>query len=156
MSPAAQSSRRNSFVLLHVGGRRFALNADLVSELAPPVRLHNFPHATPLVVGVIVRRGRIVPVYDVGPVLLGRRSPGHRFYLIARRRFGGTIEASAIPVAGECELASGEAHPPEMGRQRYIAGTLPIGSEDVDVLDLEALLTAAPLAAGAAKPEARS
>lgn len=156
MTAAAQTAARNSYVLLQVGNRRFALNADLVSELAPPVRLHNFPHATPLVVGVIVRRGRIVPVYDVGPVLLGRSSSAHRFYLIARRRFGNTSEASAIPVTGECELASGQAHPPEMGRQRYIAGTLPIGSEDVDVLDLEALLTSTPLAAGTAKPEAHS
>lgn len=156
MTATAQSVARNSYVLLQVGNRRFALNADLVSELAPPVRLHNFPHTTPLVVGVIVRRGRIVPVYDVGPVLLGRSSPSHRFYLIARRRFVNPSEAGAIPVTGECELASGQAHPPEMGRQRYIVGTLPIGSEDVDVLDLEALLTSNPLAAGTAKPEARS
>ena len=33
-----------------------------VAELAPPVRLHTFPHTTPLFAGVIVRRGRIVPV----------------------------------------------------------------------------------------------
>jgi len=142
---AAQATARDSYVLLQVGNRRFALRADIVSELAPAVRLHNFPHATPLVVGVIVRRGRIVPVYDVAPVLLGRGSSVHRFYLIARRQFGNATEASAIPVTGECELASGEAHPPEMGRQRYIAGTLPVGSEDVDVLDLDVLLTSAPV-----------
>jgi chemotaxis signal transduction protein len=156
MTGAAQAPARNSFVLLQVGERRFAVKAEIVAELAPPVRLHNFPHATQLIVGVIVRRGRIVPVYDVGPVLLGRSSPSHRFYLIARRRFGNATEASAIPVTGECELASGEAHPPEMGRQRYIAGTLPIGSEDVDVLDLEALLTAGPLQPGFARPEVQS
>lgn len=149
MTDAWQAPARNSYVLLQVGSRSFALSADIVAELAPPVRLHNFPHATPLLVGVIVRRGRIVPVFDVGPVLLGRCSSAHRFYLIARRRFGNSSELAAIPVTGECELASGLAYPPEMGRQRYIAGTLPIGSEDVDVLDLEALLAAAPVAPAA-------
>jgi len=156
MTAAAQASARNSYVLLQLGERRFALHADIVAELAPPVRLHNFPHTTPLVVGVILRRGRIVPVYDVGPVLIGRSSSAHRFYLIARRRFGNSTEPSAIPVTGECELASGQANPPEMGRQRYIAGTLPIGSDDVDVLDLEALLTAAPIAPDLASQEAQS
>lgn len=156
MTAAAQTQSRNSYVLLQVGNRRFALSADLVSELAPPVRLHSFPHATTLVVGVIVRRGRIVPVYDVGPVLLGRSSSVHRFYLIARRRFGRASEPTAIPVTGECELASGQAHPPEMGRQRYIAGTLPIGSEDVDVLDLDVLLASAPRAAEIPAPEVPS
>ena len=37
-----------SFVLLRVGERRFAFPANIVTELAPPVRLHTFPHVSTL------------------------------------------------------------------------------------------------------------
>ena len=138
---AAGNAGKNSHVLLQVGNRRFALPADIVEELAPPVRLHSFPHTSRLVIGVILRRGRIVPVYDVAPVLLGAGSPAHRFYLVARRAFGETIESSAIPLSGECELAVGDTHPPAEARPDYVAGRLVTADESLDVLNLEALLT---------------
>src|ERR1700731_4155912 len=99
---AVENSDPNSFVLLQVGERRFALPSEIVVELAPPVRLHTFPHTSALVAGVIVRRGQIVPVYDVAPTLLGKDSPAHRFYLIVQRAFETSMEASAIPLNGEC------------------------------------------------------
>jgi chemotaxis signal transduction protein len=129
-------------VLLHVGNRRFALPAESVIELAPPVRLHNFPHTSKLIAGVIVRRGRIVPVYDVSPVLCGRESSVHRFYLVAERAFANASEASAIPVNGECELATSEMQPPQEGAPPYFAGRLAIENEDIDVLDLQKLVSA--------------
>jgi chemotaxis signal transduction protein len=138
----AENHARKSWVLLHVGNRRFALPAESVMELAPPVRLHNFPHTSKLIAGVIVRRGRIVPVYDVAPVLCGRESSVHRFYLIAERAFGAGSEASAIPVNGECELATGEMQPPQENAPSYFAGKLTIESEDIDVLDLQDLVSA--------------
>jgi chemotaxis signal transduction protein len=141
---AFENSGGNSFVLLQVGERRFALPADTVAELAPPVRLHTFPHSSALVAGVIVRRGRIVPVYDVAPVLLGTESPAHRFYLIAQREFGDAIEPSAIPVNGECELATAEMQPPNPGSPAYVSGTLAVGDESVEVLDFEALVSPQP------------
>jgi chemotaxis signal transduction protein len=151
----AEHSGANSYVLLQVGKRRFALRADGVEELAPPVRLHNFPHTSALVVGVIVRRGRIIPVYDIGPVLLGRSSPSHRFYLVARREFGKTSEPSAIPVTGECELTTGEMQTPEGGRPPYVAGTLTVDGESLDVLNLEALVTSQAAAVPSQSPEAQ-
>jgi len=156
----AQNHARKSWVLLHVGNRRFALPAESVMELAPPVRLHNFPHTSRLIAGVIVRRGRIVPVYDVAPVLCGRESSVHRFYLIADRAFGTSAspdssEASAIPVNGECELATGEMQPPQENAPTYFAGTLAIENENIDVLDLQKLVSAVrdnPSAANHAEP----
>ncbi len=139
---AAENHVRKSWVLLHVGNRRFALPAESVMELAPPVRLHNFPHTSKLIAGVIVRRGRIVPVYDVAPVLCGRESSVHRFYLIAERAFGSASEASAIPVNGECELATGEMQPPQEDAPAYFAGTLAIENENINVLDLQELVSA--------------
>lgn len=138
---AANHDRRDSFVLMQIGTRRFALPSDIVAELAPPVRLHAFPHTAPLLSGVIVRRGHLVPVYDATPILLGRASSVHRFYLIALREFGKVSEPSAIPVDGECELATGEVQPPDAGRPAYVSGKLSIGEETVEVLDFEALVT---------------
>ena len=142
---ATEQTGGESYVLLQIGDRRFAVPAKYVSELAPPVRLHEFPHTAPLVAGVIVRRGRIVPVYDVAPVLTGKRSPAHRFYLIARREFGGVSEPSAIPVSGECELATTEMRPPLDDDPDYVFGSLMIGGEKIDVLDMEALVTSRPV-----------
>jgi len=152
---AVTNPASTSFVLLRVGERRFAFPANIVTELAPPVRLHTFPHASPLLTGVIVRRARIIPVYDAGSVLTGKRMMSHRFYLIARREFGKATELSAIPVDGECELATGEMQPPPPGQPNYVTGTVQVRDEMLDVLDLEALVTSQPArSAGQLEPEA--
>src|SRR6516225_9460703 len=136
---AAETSGQPSFVILQVGNRRFALPSEAVVELAPPVRLHPFPHTSPLIAGVIVRRGRIVPVYDAASVLLGRSSSAQRFYLIARRRSDSSSDLGAIAVNGECELASEEMLAPDPDQPAWLAGRLLINDEPVDVLDFEAL-----------------
>jgi chemotaxis signal transduction protein len=154
---AAENTNANSFVLLQIGDHRVALPADLVAELAPPVRLHTFPHTSKLIAGVIVRRGRIVPVYDAGLVLGGRTPSSQRFYLIARRQIGKATELGAIPVNGECELASGEMQPPAMDRPAYVAGTLAVGDESLDVLNFDGFAESYPSAAGESRDaEARS
>lgn len=132
----------DSFVLLHLAGRRFALPANIVAELAPPVRLHAFPHASPLLTGVIVRRGRIVPVFDAERALSGKSSLAHRFYLIARHESGGGAELGAIPVDGECELVSGIPEAAPANQPSYIAGKISVGGQSVAVLDLSVLLHA--------------
>jgi len=152
---AAETASQSSFVLLQIGARRFALPAGMVAELAPPVRLHTFPHTSPSIAGVIVRRRRIVPVYDAGPLLVGKSSSGQQFYLIARRDFGGAAELGAILVSGECEMATGEMRP-ESDRPAYVAGTLAVGDESLDVLNLEALLASAAQAGALARAEAQS
>jgi chemotaxis signal transduction protein len=135
-----ENAARDSFVLLHLANRRFALPAKLVAELAPPVRLHSFPHTSPLVAGVIVRRGRIVPVYEAARVFGGKSSLANRFYLVARRQFGRSIEMSAIPVDGECELISAEMRPRPENAPFFISGEIYAGDQAVGVLDLEALV----------------
>lgn len=138
-----ENGGRDSFVLLKIGARRFALPAGVIAELAPPVKLHAFPHTSPSLAGVIVRRRRIVPVYDAGPLLSGRSSYGQQFYLVAHRRGTAAGDLGAILVSGECEMAAGDVHPPEEGRPAYVAGSLAFGEDSVDIMDLEALLAAA-------------
>jgi chemotaxis signal transduction protein len=128
-----------SFVIMQIGNRRFALPSETVVELAPPVRLHRFPHTSPLLAGVIVRRGRIVPVYDAASLLVGRSSSPQRFYLIARRQAHGASHLGAIAVNGECELASGDVLPPEADCSAWVAGTLALDDDAVEVLNFSAL-----------------
>jgi chemotaxis signal transduction protein len=134
-----EATAASSFVVLQLGSRLFALPSETVVELAPPVRLHRFPHTSPLLAGVIVRRGRIVPVYDAASVLIGRSWSTQRFYLIARRGASSTSDFAAIPVNGECELATGEMLAPSGDRPAWVIGTLLIGEDTVDVLDFGAL-----------------
>jgi chemotaxis signal transduction protein len=139
---AAATSDRGAYVLLHVGNRRFALPSGNVVELAPPVRLHEFPHESKFVAGVIVRRGRIVPVYDVAPLLTGRASSLHRFYLITWLGLTNGREASAIPVTGECELTSAEVLPRSSDDPDYFAGKLAIEDGPIDILNFESVVAA--------------
>jgi chemotaxis signal transduction protein len=129
-----------TYVLFSLGQKRFALPAEAVTELARPDILYSFPHTTPLLIGVLVRRGRIVPVCDVAEVLVGADAPVRRFYLIANRN--GTAEWIAIPVTGECELVSADVHPPA-GKPEHVVGLLSLGPNDlVEVLDLEEIIRA--------------
>lgn len=148
---ARESTVQPSFVILQIGNRRFALPSETVVELAPPVRLHRFPHTSPLLAGVIVRRGRIVPVYDAASVLIGRPSSAQRFYLIARRQANRASDLGAIAVNGECELASGAVRPPGPDCSAWVAGTLELADDSVEVLNFSAL-AASQLAASSESP----
>lgn len=150
---SASKSGRPSFVILQVGERRFALPAAIVAELAPPVRLHTFPHDTPAILGVIVRRGHIVPVYDAASALGVRSSSAQRFYLITRRRMGKATEFGAIPVNGDCELADAELQPAAADRPSCVAGALQLGEELLDVFDLDLLMASGLAAESSANAE---
>ncbi|HEY6308035.1 MAG TPA: chemotaxis protein CheW [Candidatus Angelobacter sp.] len=134
--------QENSYVLFPMGERRFALPAERVKELARPDHPQTFPHRTPLLTGVLVRRGKIVPVWDVAQLLVGPEAPPRKFYLIASRTVESHMEWTAIPVTGECELASLEPAQPESGQPAYISGVLTAGKENVAIVDLEKLLGA--------------
>jgi hypothetical protein len=79
-----------------------------------------------------------VPVYDAAAVLLGRSSSA-RFYLIARPHRDHPSDLGAIPVNGECQLASGELFSPGADHPGWLAGRLLVGDESVDVVDFGAL-----------------
>jgi chemotaxis signal transduction protein len=132
----------SKFVLFPLGKRRFAMPAEQVTELAQPDSLQTFPHTTPLMSGVLVRRGRIVPVFDVAQVLIGPNAPARKFYLIANRKFGEQREWTAVPVTGECELLNSEMVAPTGRLPRYVIGLLSLEGEIVEVIDLEKLATA--------------
>jgi len=135
----AQDIHSHAFVLFPLGRKRFALDAAIVAELARPDRLQPFPHTTPLLTGVLLRRGRIVPVLDLAEVLVGADAPPRKFYLIVNRRFDGAEEWTAIPVTGECELVTCEAMPVAGKLPQYVSSLLPLPGETVQLVDLEKL-----------------
>ena len=130
------------FVLFALGAKRFALPAEIVTELAQLDRVYGFPHTTPLLTGVLLRRGKIVPVCDVALVLIGAGGPVRRFYLIAEcGPAGNAIEWAALPVNGECELCQSPMVPPAGTLPHYVKGLLSLPDEIVEVLDLEQLIS---------------
>jgi chemotaxis signal transduction protein len=128
-----------SFVLLRLGDRRFALAAKHIAELVAPSRIFRFPHRTPKVEGVILRRGRMIPVCDVGDILIGKSILARRFYLLAVRDYGFQKEWIALPVTGECELITAEVTPASEHDAPHVAGWLSHNGEVIEVLDMDAL-----------------
>src|SRR5439155_23391447 len=128
-----------SFVLLRLGERRFAISAKEIAELVAPSRVFRFPHRTPKLEGVILRRGRIVPVCDVSEMLLGKRLISRRFYLIAVRNYGAHREWVAVPVTGECELIKAEMMAAVESDAHHVAGWLSHDGDVIDVLNLNAI-----------------
>src|SRR5206468_8260808 len=128
-----------SFVLLRLGERRFAVSANQIAELVAPSRVFRFPHHTPRLEGVILRRGRIVPVCDISEVLIGKRLTSRRFYLIAVRNYGTQREWIAVPVTGECELINAEMMSAGESDAPHVAGWLSHDGDVIEVLNLDVL-----------------
>jgi len=157
MSWMEQSDTR-SCVLLRLGERRFALAADQVAELAAPSRVFRFAHHTPEIEGVILRRGRVVPVCDIAERLTGKKLGQRRFYLIATRRQRESFDWIALPVSGECELIQADLTPAGASDSPHVSGWLSHDGEVIELLNLTALTPAAdaaqPQVPAAGLPEA--
>jgi len=128
-----------SFVLLHLGERRFAIAAGQISELVVSTRVFRFPHRTPEIEGVIVRRGRIVAVCDVAEHLTGKKLEWRHLYLIAVVRYQSHAEWIALPVTGDCELINAEYSPPSQSDSPHVAGWISYCGDVIEVLKLSEL-----------------
>ncbi len=127
------------FVLLRLGDRRFAVASNHIAELVPPSRVFRFPHNTANVEGVILRRGRIVPICDVAETLIGQSLLTRRFYLIVVRNYGGKSEWVGLPVTGECELISAEFSPAGESDAAHVRGWISHDGDVIEVLNIDAL-----------------
>jgi chemotaxis signal transduction protein len=134
---SAASSGRESFVVFPLGSRRFALLTAEVVELCRAGLVQEFPHTTTGLAGVLVRRGEVLPVWDVA-TLLGKENAAQRFWLVTRRNSAGE-EPTAIPVSGECQMLRAEMLPPPDGSAEHVRGVLVLEGQPVEVLDLARL-----------------
>jgi len=127
----------NKFVVFPLGKQRFAVPATQVTELANQGIPQTFPHTTPSLLGVLVRRSTVVAVCDVAPALNIVTRGENKFYLIAECMVGGKFEPVAMPVTGECVLAEATMAPKQ---ERFGLGVLESKGEQITVLDLDALV----------------
>jgi hypothetical protein len=93
----------------------------------------------------------VVPVCDVAERLTGKRLFSRRFYLIAARKHGKTMDWIAIPVSGQCELIQADLTPAGASDSPHVAGWLSHGGEVIEVLKLSELMPSRH--AGEALPE---
>jgi chemotaxis signal transduction protein len=158
MSMVQQYDAR-SCVLLRLGERRFALAAEHIAELVAPSRVFRFAHRTAEIDGVILRRGRVVPVCDVAEKLTGKKLTSRRFYLVATQKRGASLDWVALPVSGECELIMADLTPASESDSPHVAAWLSHDGEVIEVLNLDALTPVPGDGAGRAKdgrPEAHA
>src|SRR5690348_18224723 len=101
MSQTSEEVQLKSFVLIQVGKRRVALAAESVIELVAPTKEQRIPHCTPWLSGVIVRRGRIVPVCDIGNLIGEETAPQDSFHLIRSEEHTSELQS---PVHLVCRL----------------------------------------------------
>jgi chemotaxis signal transduction protein len=158
MSMVEQYDAR-SCVLLRLGERRFALAAEQIAELVAPSRVFRFAHRTAEIDGVILRRGRVVPVCDVAEKLTGKKLTSRRFYLVATQKRGASLDWVALPVSGECELITADFTPAGASDSPHVAAWLSHDGEVIEVLNLDALTPVAgegPSLLKDGRPEARA
>jgi len=128
-----------SFVLLRLGERRFAVAAAQVAELVAPSRIFRFPHKSPAIEGVILRRGRMIPVCDIAERLSGKKLAARRFFLLATRKLDLQLDWIAVPVSGECELINTDMMEAGSNDAPHVQGWLSHGGEVIEVLRLSVL-----------------
>jgi len=138
-APIAALESTQSFVLLRLGERRFALPARQVAELVAPSRIFRFPHKSAEIEGVILRRGRMIPITDIADRLNGKKLTTRRFFLLATRKFATQADWIAIPVSGECELITTDMMEAGPNDSPHVAGWLSHGGEVIEVLHLSVL-----------------
>jgi chemotaxis signal transduction protein len=138
MTPSPETVLQ-SFVLLRLGERRFALPASQVAELVAPSRIFRFPHKSSALEGVVLRRGRMIAVCDIAEQLTGKKLDTRRFNLLANRKYGHQLDWIAIPVSGECELITVDMMPATANDSPHVDGWLSHGGEVIEVLRLSAL-----------------
>jgi chemotaxis signal transduction protein len=135
------SALASSFVVFQARNRRVAFPRERVGELIASPVLYSFPHTTPRLAGVVLRRGRILPVLQLAPEVDDTPASSARFFLVVERRISDLPERCAIPIQGVCELVSGSMIP--VTEQDSVAiGYLDHDGEQIEILDLEKAIAA--------------
>lgn len=135
---SVRTTKPESFIVFPLADHRFSLPTADVVELIRTGSIHLFPHTTPGIVGVLIRHGRILPVWDIAPVILGEDEPTLKYCLVARRN-AVAEELTAIPISGDCQLFTAQMEQPPEEAPAYVRGVLFLAGQLVEVLDLKRL-----------------
>jgi chemotaxis signal transduction protein len=160
------------FLLFPLAGRQCAIPAEQVAELTAASTVHSFPHRSPGIAGVILRQGRVIPLYrlaslmpppaKVSAAMAGEAPlaamPGAtaetalQYQVIVVRQFSGASERAAFNVDGPCDLVTAALLPASAPRQA-VAGELRLGGKSYTVLNLDKLFSTGSPTGGVFAPQ---
>jgi purine-binding chemotaxis protein CheW len=93
-----EHGEERELLVLAIGGEHHAIEAALVLEALPPQPLTPIPCTPAFVLGVVVHRGRVLPVLELGPMAGAPASGGEGGIValeVAGLRFGIAVDAVA-------------------------------------------------------------
>lgn len=125
------------FVTFPLGEQRYALESSQVKELLMLAPVYRFPHTMSSLEGVLVRRGRVIPVCDLRSAI--GHGPERSFYVVAQCNYLGRQEVVAIPVSGDCQLVQGERGEAS-GAVAFVSAVLHTGGRAFPLLDLDRIV----------------
>ena len=134
----ATTANGQSYVVFPLGDRRFALPTADIVELSRYGQVQKFPHTSPELEGVLVRRGRILPVWNLASSLDDCMEVTTKIWLITKCNFTGD-ELTAIPVSGECQMFQAQSLLKSSETPGRALGILMIDDQPIEVLDLRRL-----------------
>lgn len=137
-------------LMVEIGGETFAIDAATIVEVAPLVAAREIPGSAASARGLVVFRGAITPVFDLGIVLfgiptadrLGARIVVHQLKTDDRsKRTIGLI----VPRVGEilhvdATKSNRTTFRFHLGGAAYLETTLKIGESIVPLIDLNAMI----------------
>lgn len=137
---AGDAGETTAILVFTRGGDRFGVEAVQVTEALPPASLAPLPGAPPFLAGVIHHRGRVLGVFDLGPLLslpiAGGAAPAVRVIVVQAP--GMTFGLQADEVVGVVRVDTREVATAgaSRGRRAWLGATT---ADMVSILDLDAL-----------------
>lgn len=125
------------FVTFPLGEQRYALDSTQVIELLMPAPVYSFPHTMSSLEGVLVRRGKVIPVCDLREAF--GHGPERSFYVVAQCNYLGRREVVAIPVTGDCQLVQG-VRGESSGAVEFVNAVLHTGGRAYPLLDIDQIV----------------
>ena len=135
----ANMTEAEKFVVFPAGTSLCAVPAASVAELVLPGQVYSFPHTSREILGVILRRGRVIPLFDLAGLLKLPEPAAAHYHLVAMRHPAQTAELVAIPVSGECDLISADVLPASSSAPGVV-GELMWDGRSYKLLDLDKLI----------------
>ncbi len=131
-------------LIFHVGGDRYALPCRDIVEVIPQVALRPVPQAPRFVAGMMVYRGSVVPVIDLGELFAGRRVDNRMSTrsIVVRGPTAAPLGllAEQVTDAVQIEPAQIEPSPIRIGGAEYLGGVVRDGERQIQLIEVEHLL----------------
>jgi len=144
--PASGSEPDVWYFAVRLGDGRYAFAASLVTEVVRLGPLTRLPAAPPFLPGVFTHRGEILPVLDLGELLLRRpvaTRPGGRVAIVHADPWRVAVVADEIE--GLAQVPRRRIGPPPAAQQagEFLQAVVADDLGDIGVLDLPRLVAAA-------------